>query len=165
MGRTFVAQRGQKVSRNDRQINHDRHTNDVRYTIHDAVEIFIKAKETEGIRKSTIKGYYDTVRYSQEWLGVDIEYIDQINSNTIRDYINYLRNERLPYQGDDQRERTKKGLSVSTINIRLRNLKTLFRFLINDEIINKNPTSNIPLVKDDVHEEVQGLSDDENECF
>ena len=28
-------------------------------------------------------------------------------------------------------------------------------------IMNKNPTSNIPLVKDDYHEEVQGLSDEE----
>ena len=69
MGRTFVAQRGQKVSRNDR------HTNDVRYTIRDAVEIFIKAKEGEGIRKSTIKGYYDTVRYFQEWLGVVFQFL------------------------------------------------------------------------------------------
>ena len=55
----------------------------------------------------------------------------------------------------------KKGLSVYTINIRLRNLKTIFRFLFNEEIITKNPTSNIPLVKDDAHEEVQGLTDEE----
>ena len=72
-------------------------------SINDAVEIFVKAKEAEGIRKSTIKGYYDTVRYFQEWLGVDIEYIDQINATTIRDYIKYLKKNRLPYQGDRQR--------------------------------------------------------------
>ena len=161
MGRKFIAERGQKISRDDRQIHHDQHTNDVRYTIHDAVKVFIQAKEAEGIRKSTIKGYDDTVRYFREWLNNDIEFIDQITSTILREYINYLRNERLPYQGDDQRERTKKGLSVNTINIRLRNLKTLFRFLTNEEIINKNPTCNIPLVKDDAHEEVQGLSDEE----
>jgi integrase/recombinase XerD len=67
----------------------------------------------------------------------------------------------LPYQGDEQRERTKKGLSVYTINIRLRNLKAIFRFLFEEDIINKNPSRNIPLVKDDAHEEVQGLSDKE----
>ena len=143
------------------RFNHDQHTNDVRYTIHDAVEVFIQAKEAEGIRKSTINGYYDTVRYFREWLSNDIEYIDQITSIILREYINYLKNDRLPYQGDDQREKTKKGLSVSTINIRLRNLKTIFRFLFNEGMINKNPTSNIPLVKDDYHEEVQGLSDEE----
>ena len=43
----------------------------------------------------------------------------------------------------------------------MRNLKTIFRFLFNEEIISKNPTSNIPLVKDDAHEEVQGLTDEE----
>ena len=78
MGRKFIAERGQKISRDDRQFHHDRHTTDVRYTIDEAVEIFIQAKEAEGIRKSTIKGYYDTVRYFQEWLSNDIEYIDQI---------------------------------------------------------------------------------------
>ena len=112
MGRKFIPERGQKISPNDRQFNHDQHSLDVRYTIHDAVEIFIQAKEAEGIRKSTINGYYDTVRYFQEWLSMDIEYIDQITPTILREYINYLKNERLPYQGDNQRERTKKGLSV-----------------------------------------------------
>jgi integrase/recombinase XerD len=75
MVRKFIAQRGQKVFNDDRQSNYDRHTNEVRYTIHDdEVEIFIRAKEAEGIRQSTIKGYYDTVRYIQEWLSDDIEY-------------------------------------------------------------------------------------------
>ena len=161
MGRKFIAERGQKISRDDRQIHHDRHTSDVRYTLDEAIEIFIQAKEAEGIRKSTINGYYDTVRYFKDWLNKDINDIEQITPVIIREYINYLKNDRLPYQGDDKREGTKKGLSVYTINIRLRNLKTIFRFLFNEEIINKNPTSNIPLVKDDAHEEVQGLSDEE----
>jgi integrase/recombinase XerD len=161
MGRTFIAQRGQMNSTEDRQSRHDRHTPDVRYTIHEAVEIFIKAKEAEGLRNSTIKGYYDTVRYFQDWLNPEIEYIDEITSSIVRDYINYFKNDRLPYQGDEQREKTKKGLSVYTINIRLRNLKAIFRFLFEDDIIFKNPTKNIQLVKDDAHEEVQGLTDKE----
>ena len=161
MGRKFITERGQKISRDDRQIHHDRHTSDVRYTLDEAIEIFIQAKEAEGIRKSTINGYYDTVRYFKDWLNKDINDIEQITPVIIREYINYLKNDRLPYQGDDKREGTKKGLSVYRINIRLRNLKTIFRFLFNEEIINKNPTSNIPLVKDDAHEEVQGLSDEE----
>ncbi|MDQ6598881.1 phage integrase N-terminal SAM-like domain-containing protein [Bacillus salipaludis] len=82
-----------------RQIRHDRHTPDDRYTLHDAVEIFIKAKEAERLRNSTIKGYYDTVRYFRDWLNPDIEYIDEIKSSILRDYINYLKNDRLPYQG------------------------------------------------------------------
>ena len=46
-------------------------------------------QEAEGIRKSTINGYYDTVRYFKDWLSNDIEYIDQITATTIREYINY----------------------------------------------------------------------------
>ena len=74
MGRKFIVERGQKISRDDQQPHHDRHTPNVRYTIHDAVEIFIEAKEAEGIRHSTIKGYYETVRYFKDWLSNDIEY-------------------------------------------------------------------------------------------
>jgi integrase/recombinase XerD len=161
MGRTFIAQRGQTKSTNDRQFRHDRQTPDVRHTIQDAVEIFIHAKEAEGLRKSTIKGYYDTVRYFRDWLNYDIEYIDEITRTLLPSYINYLKNDRLPYQGDEQRERTKKGLSIYTINIRLRNIKAIFRFLSEVGILTKNPSSNIPLVKDDLHEEVQGLTDKE----
>jgi integrase/recombinase XerD len=161
MARAFIQQRGQRNLRDDRQFNQDRQSHNVRYTIIEAVELFIQAKEAEGIRDSTIKGYYDTVKYFREWLNGEIEYIDQITATTIREYIKYLKNDCIPYQGDKIREKTKKGLSVYTINIRLRNLKAIFRFLFNEEIISKNPTSNIPLVKDDYHEEVQGLSDKE----
>jgi integrase/recombinase XerD len=160
MGRKFIAERGPKAS-NDRQSKQDRKSLEVRYTLDEAVEIFIRAKEAEGIRASTIKGYYDTVRYFKGWLGEETQYTDEISATTRREYINYLRTERLPYQGDTQREGTKKGLSVYTINIRLRNLRTIFRFLFTEGIISSNPTSNIPLVKDDAHEEVQGLTNEE----
>lgn len=40
-------------------------------------------------------------------------------------------------------------------------MKAIFRFLVEEGILNRNPTSNIPLVKDDEHEEVQGLTDTE----
>lgn len=155
MGRTFIAQRGQTTSTNDRR------STEVRYSIQEAVEIFIQAKQAEGLRASTIKGYYDTSRYFTDWLGSKTKNVDEITSTIVRDYINYLKEDRTPYQGDKKRERSKKGLSVYTINIRLRNLKAIFRFLFDEGIINKNPTSNIRIVKDDEHEEVQGLSDQE----
>jgi integrase/recombinase XerD len=122
MARKFIVERGPKAS-NDRQPKQDRKSLEVRYTLDEAVEIFIRAKEAEGIRASTIKGYYDTVRYFKDWLSAKMHFIDDISATTIREYINYLRTERLPYQGDVQREGTTKGLSVYTINIRLRNLR------------------------------------------
>ena len=161
MGRTFIAERGQKVSRKVQPKNHEKQITDIRYTLDEAFDIFIRAKEAEGLRQSTIKGHSDTMRYFQEWLSDDIIYIDQITPTIVRKYITYLKSERSPYQGDNKRERSKKGLSVYTINIRLRNLKAFFRFLTDEEIVAKNPTSNIPLVKDDAHEEVPGLSDEE----
>jgi integrase/recombinase XerD len=55
MVRTFIAQRGQKKSTVDRQRQHDLQIPDVRYSIHEAVEIFIQAKVAEGLRESPLR--------------------------------------------------------------------------------------------------------------
>ena len=47
MARKFIAQRGQQNLNNDQQINRVRHTSDVRYSLDEAIEIFIQAKEAE----------------------------------------------------------------------------------------------------------------------
>lgn len=156
MKRKFVAERGTKIPEQVRQSIYDRQT-----TIDDALAMFIRGKEAEGIRPGTINGYYDTVRYLREWLPDDITYINDITADMIRGYINYLRNERTPYAEDSHRKRTDKKLSVNTINIRLRTLRTLFRFLAIEGIIAANPMENIPLVRADEHEEVPGLTDEE----
>jgi integrase/recombinase XerD len=86
--------------------------------------------------------------------------INEITADTIHNYINYLRTERTPYAEDPQRKRSGKGLSVHTINIRIRGLSTFFRFLFTEGIISYNPMQNISQVRDDAHEEVQGIPDE-----
>ncbi|MDQ0270699.1 tyrosine-type recombinase/integrase [Cytobacillus purgationiresistens] len=156
MKRSYIGQRNEvrrgKVLQPDVDLN---------TTIDQAMVIFIRAKEAEGVRPGTIKNYFDIVRYLREWLGDDVKLINTINADTIRMYINYLRNERTPYAEDDSRTKTGKNLSVNTINIRIRTLRTLFRFLYNEGIISDNPMQNIPLVRDDEQQEVPGLSDNE----
>ncbi|SMQ78396.1 integrase/recombinase XerD [Bacillus sp. OV166] len=153
MKRRIIGERGLKVSPQDRQISN------VLYTMDEALEAFIRAKTAEGVRKGTLTGYHDIFRYFRQWLDEEITNINDITADTIRNYINYLRTERTPYAEDPQRKRTGKGLSVHTINIRIRGLCTLFRFLYNDGIISYNPMQNISQVRDDAHEEVPGLPD------
>ena len=106
MGRKFIAERGQKISRmTDRLIMTDRQLmSDI--PLMKRLKSLFKQKKQKEYEHSTIKGYYDTVRYFKDWLSDDIEYIDQITPTMIRKYINYLKNDRLPYQGDNQRERS-----------------------------------------------------------
>ncbi|TWE08734.1 integrase/recombinase XerD [Neobacillus bataviensis] len=153
MKRKFIGERGPKVSSQDRQ------TSDVLYTIDEALQIFIRAKTAEGVRPGTIKGYHEIFRYFRQWLDKDISNINEISADIIRNYINYLRTERTPYAEDPQRKRSGKRLSVYTINIRIRGLSTLFRFLFNEGIIPINPMKNISQVRDDAHEEVPGIPD------
>lgn len=161
MGRKFILERGTKATSEDWQPSQVRQSLEVLHTLEEAIEIFIQAKKAEGLRNSTLNGYFETFNYLREWLPEKTKYVDEITSTTLRNYINYLRTERLPYQGDEIRGGKEKGLSVFTINYRLRNLKTFFRFLQNDGLIKNNPTGNIPLVRDDKNEEVPGLTDQE----
>jgi integrase/recombinase XerD len=69
MGRRFIAERGGNALTNDHLSNIVRNISNVRYSFEEAIETFIKAKEAEGLRKNTINGYHDTVRYFREWIG------------------------------------------------------------------------------------------------
>ncbi|MFB5933000.1 tyrosine-type recombinase/integrase [Peribacillus frigoritolerans] len=161
MTRKYIGSRGPKASADVLKTNVDQKRTEVRYSIDEALEIFVRAKQAEGVRPGTVKGYRDVVRYLSEWLDVEISYIDEITSDMLREYINYLRTDRTPYAEDTQRIRKGKGLSVSTINIRIRTLKTMFRFLTVEGIIPVNPTENISQIKGDEREEVPGLPDEE----
>lgn len=156
MKRNYIGQRGGIKPNKVSQPTEVPHT-----PIDQALSIFIRAKEAEGVRPGTIRNYHDVMRYLVDWLNRDVLYINEINADTIRSYINYLRKDRTPYAEDSQRKKQGKRLSVNTINIRIRTLRTLFRFLYNEGIISKNPMDNIPLVRNDEHEEVPGLTDDE----
>jgi integrase/recombinase XerD len=162
MKRTFISERISKTTKTrptaSAQVRQSRRD---RYSLDEAFEIFIRAKKAEGLRQGTIDGHREVMRYFRTWLGQDVENIDDITADIIRSYINYLRTERKPYAEDEHRNSSGKGLSVHTINIRIRSLNTFFRFLFTEGIISDNPTENISPLRTDEHEEVQGLSNEE----
>lgn len=155
MKRRFIGERGVQTAR---QVSQPRH---VLYSLDEAFEVFIRAKKADGVREGTIKGYYEVMRYFKQWLNADIANVNEITADMIRSYINYLRTERTPYAEDEHRKKSRKGLSVHTINIRIRTLSTMFRFLFTEGMIPINPMANISQVRDDAREEVPGLSDNE----
>ncbi|WP_057766115.1 tyrosine-type recombinase/integrase [Cytobacillus praedii] len=156
MNRRYIAERGAKKPSNDRQLHVDRNT-----TINEALDIFVRAKEAEGVRPGTVRNYRSVVRYLQDWLDNGSHFINDLTADMIREYINYLRNDRSLYEGDEIRQNNDKKLSVNTINIRIRTLRTMFKFLYNEGIIEANPMMNISQVKHDEHEEVPGLTDEQ----
>ncbi|WP_430789486.1 tyrosine-type recombinase/integrase [Virgibacillus flavescens] len=131
----------------------------VNTTIDQAFSIFISFKKTLGVRDGTMNEYHVILRYFLEWLSEeypDIQYINEISTGVLREYIVYLKEERF-----NKRKQTV-GLSPFTINVRIRFLKTFFNTLFKEEIINKNPVQNITLMKVD-EDTYEPLTDDEIE--
>jgi integrase/recombinase XerD len=123
-------------------------------TFKEALELFVNAKKAEGMRPRTISDYYKHIEWFTRFLSEfypDVTTIQQLTADIIRNYINYLRDERNPYAGDKTREKDVKGLAVNTINIRLRTLRAMCRFWTEEGYIAANPMEKIkPLRKDSV---------------
>ena len=117
-------------------------------------DIFMKAKELEGLRERTLKDHRAHFKYFLIFLKNNyprIKYGDEISTDIIRDYVYFMSKEKRLWDDHTQssmRDHTdKKGLSPVTINIRLRTLKCFFKFLYDEEHINHNPTSKVKLQK------------------
>lgn len=133
-------------------------------SIDDALEAFILAKETEGVRQRTVEEYRHHIRYLSDYLSSELGWqkfnVDELTPEIIRGYIKYLRTERKRYEGAEGREDTTVGLSVNTINIRLRTLRTMCRFWYREGMAPFNAMENIRNVVGDEVEEVPGISDE-----
>jgi len=161
MAKRFIAKRGDTPSTKDRRTSNVRRTVAEEYTIREALEIFISAKEAEGIRPRTVLDYRQHAEYFARYMQNDEFLISEITPERIREYVNYLRKERRAYDGDDTRVKSEKGLSVNTINTRLRTMKTMCIFWYGEGMIYSNPMMGIKMMRDDELEEVPGLTDEE----
>jgi integrase/recombinase XerD len=172
MKKKFIQERGvgSLVKEGDRRTKKSRRssTQESEYTVDEALEVFIQAKEAEGVRERTVHDYRQHIHYLKEFMRESdstIHHINELTSQIIRQYILYMKDERTPYEGVEGRESKRKGLSITTINIRLRTLRTMCKLWYAEEIIDSNPMESIKSVKDDKKEEVSGLSDEEIDCI
>ncbi|MEI5905626.1 phage integrase N-terminal SAM-like domain-containing protein [Bacillus spongiae] len=84
-------------------------------TIDEALDIFIAAKEAEGVRPQTVNDYRVHIRYLKQFIGNEMFYIRELTAEQIREYINYLRRDRRAFEGDETRVKVVKGLSVKEL--------------------------------------------------
>jgi integrase/recombinase XerD len=120
-----------------------------------AIDFVISGKKAEGVRERTLKDYVKNWQYFTEWLSDNyegVEYIDEVATEMIRNYVNYLRHDRTRYEGHTliNSENQGKGLKDTSINIRIRVYKALFNYLERENLIFENPTDNIKLMRTDV---------------
>jgi len=138
-------------------------------TLQQALALFIRAKESESVRPSTIREYRRHIEYLSDYMinveGYQNAFVDDLSEDIVRSYITYLLTEKRRYMSPKGRtggrKDTSKGLSANTVNIRLRTLRTMCRYWKSAGIIADNPMSEIKNVLTDNEEEVPGLSDAE----
>ena len=88
-------------------------------------EKFVEQKSLEGLRERTLKDYTEHLKYIKKWLKEDNGVYQSdaffLDVNFVRSYIYYMQEE--------------KHLGNSTINIRLRTLKTYLKWLFDEGYI------------------------------
>ena len=93
------------------------------------VERFIRHKKLVGLKDTSLTGYVSEVRRLQEFIGKG--YCD-ITTADIKDYLSNLVAER--------------HISATTLQSRIRYLSSFYDFLVNEEYMDRNPTSKIERV-------------------
>lgn len=155
-----VLKRGKQIKERNQTGIEDTYA--VEYTLTEALDIFLSAKIAEGVRGRTLEEYKRHIRYLSDYLSKkhsSFKNISELSPSLIREYITFSKNKKA-YAGDIQREKST-TLSINTINIRLRTLRTMCRFWFNEGMILDNPMKNIKPLKQDAEEEVKGFSDEE----
>ncbi|GIP54736.1 tyrosine-type recombinase/integrase [Paenibacillus vini] len=134
-----------------------------RITFEQALDFAVAAKKAEGLRERTLIDYAKNYGYFTDWVKKahpDIEYVDEISPQIIRDHITYMKYDHIRYDGHRNIKTEDVGLSDTSVNIRLRTLKAIFNQLERDELIEDNPFAKVKLLRQDV-DLTNCLTDDE----
>lgn len=130
-----------------------------------ALRLFVNAKEAENVRPRTIEEYLNHIRYLTDFLKMHLDVaevlLSMITSENIYAYINHLKNDKIQYEDVWGRNKGIVGLSPTTINIRLRTLRTMCRFWHNENLIEHNPMEHIKNIRQDTDDSVRGFTDSE----
>ncbi len=125
---------------------------------------FIRDRKAEGVGDRAVEDYEYSFRYLKEYLernSIELD-IRNVTEDLIRNYIVYMRDEAVQFEDHPfktERDRVI-GLSPSTINTRIKSLKTLFNRLESDRIWENNVLTNIKQLPNPI-EKIDILTPDE----
>lgn len=121
----------------------------IRWTLQEAFDQFIRAKRLEQLKPRTLQDHETHYKYLLRWLEKthsEIKYIDEFNSQVVREYIDFMLRNEEEEKKSDQRE-VGSSLSPVTVNVRLRTLKSFFRWLKTEGLCTEDPTANVKLLR------------------
>ncbi|MED1002612.1 tyrosine-type recombinase/integrase [Bacillus mobilis] len=133
------------------------------HTFQELFNIFMFAKETEGLARRTLenkKGYFLVFhRYLEEHHeGVTPNTLD---TNTIREFLYYLKNDQIKHKNNHcvKEENKSVGVSVSYINTIMEHMRAFYNFLVEEDYVDLNPFTKIKSFKE-AQDNIEALSVD-----
>jgi integrase/recombinase XerD len=130
-----------------------------------AIQLFLNVKRSINLKERTLSDYEINLHYFKTWLenkdqGLCIQDVD---IEMLRQYIVWCAYEKDFYKGHPFKEkpnRGKKGMSPSSVNVRIRVLRAFFTTLYDEGVLSFNPAQNLSLMKAE-QDTVQPLSEGE----
>ncbi len=134
------------------------------YTFQELFNIYMFAKEAEGLAKRTLenkKGYFLVFHRYLEERHENVT-PNTLDTNTIREFLYYLKNDHIKYKNNHcvKEEYKSVGVSVSYINTILKHMRAFYNFLIEEEYVHTNPFTKIEALKE-VQDNIEALSVDQ----
>lgn len=134
------------------------------YTFQELFNIYMFAKEAEGLAERTLenkKGYFLVFhRYLEEY-HEDIT-PNTLDTNTIREFLHYLKNDHIKHKNNHcvKDEYKSIGVSVSYINTVMKHMRAFYNFLVEEEYVQANPFTKIKSLKE-AQDNIEALSVDQ----
>lgn len=133
------------------------------HTLDEALDFFVQVKRANNLKKRTINGYIQNMRYFFEWVAERYGEInaDDVTIDMLREYVVWCATEK-PYYDDHPFKggQDRKGLAASSVNVRIRVIRAFFNTLHTEEVIGNNPATNLALMRQDI-DTIEPLADDE----
>lgn len=119
-------------------------------------ERFYHAKVAEGRKERTLESYRENYGFFVTYMdlrgyGRDVRLV---TPDFIREYIVWNLNEKVRFDGHKFKSEAEQtvGLSASSVNTRLKTMRTMFKYLAEEELIETNPFDSVKKVEEDDNE-------------
>ena len=124
----------------------------VTQSLDELFSIFYEAKVAEGVSDRTLETYRENYRFFCDYLDGNqlARKINDVTPEIIRNYITWMLKTKRKWEGHNHKSEANmtEGLSPVTVNTRLKGLKTMFRFLMQEGMIEFNPFDSIKPVRE-----------------
>ncbi|RXT14891.1 integrase [Ammoniphilus sp. CFH 90114] len=124
-------------------------------------QYFYEAKISEGVSERTLETYRENYRFFVDYLEMRFipPEVSKITPEVLRDYMTWMLTKKIRFDGHEHKSEAEKtvGLSPVTVNTRTKILRTMFRFLLKEGLIQKNPWETVAKVEEH-HTEIKVMT-------